>query len=150
MHHLSSIIIYPFRTIDNLQNCHGWEDFFDFSRMSIPDDLWAVYRRLEGNLYDRFLGNYVRIWVVVLSIGGILADRHQLFGIGVASSILMFLWISWGAATSQPSTASNTVLVKGVRRSRLTTVGQRVSRFERFGLCFHLAITSVRDGSNMN
>jgi hypothetical protein len=50
----------------------NWDDFFDFSRMKIPEDAWTVYCRSHRNLFHRYKNNYIQIWRCMMTITGIL------------------------------------------------------------------------------
>ena len=74
---------------------HNWDDFFDFSRMRIPNDIknlkmavnanantnaigsitintWYVwYWRTRTNMLHRYLGNYIRIWLCLVIMASV-------------------------------------------------------------------------------
>lgn len=74
---------------------HNWDDFFDFSRMRIPNDIknlkmavnanananaigsmtintWYVwYWRTRTNMLHRYLGNYIRIWLCLVMMASV-------------------------------------------------------------------------------
>lgn len=117
-----------------LHTSHNWEDFFDFSRMSKPSDRWTVCRRLKRNLGNRFIGNYLRLETCAVSICGIVLDHsHRPFGI--ASSLLMFVWILWSSigqhrlSKSRKSNIHNRVVGQQslLLSNRITIIGKRVS-----------------------
>jgi hypothetical protein len=54
--------------------CHNWDDFFDFSRMTIPKNGRIFYRRITLGS-TRFVGNYIQIWAFILLIASIFINR---------------------------------------------------------------------------
>jgi hypothetical protein len=71
-------ILYP--------RCHNCEDFFDFSRLRLPLDLWTVKKRVEWNRRI-YLGNY--IWIILVLV---LCTSRGILQIGVLFSLCL-LWI---------------------------------------------------------
>jgi hypothetical protein len=69
--------------------CHEWDDFFDFSRMSIPKDNWTLTQRLCKNIFGLFLGNYLCVWALAIIITGICFSRKLFF----ALIVIMMTWI---------------------------------------------------------
>ena len=121
---------YILRPMDRILTCQGWEDFLDFSRMSFTKKRWKIRNRLKTNLFHRFVGNYIRMWITALIICWFLVDRRQRFhnqynhgqgcGIAVGSLVLMLLWICWSVYMSSNNNGK-------LRQARLTVVGKRVS-----------------------
>ena len=66
--------------------CHQWDDFWDFSRMSVPKDSVSFYRRLNCS---RFIGNYISIYFFTVFILGVFVNRYFL----IPLIILPMIWI---------------------------------------------------------
>ena len=62
-------------------HCHEWDDFLDFSRMSVPKDDWTVNQRLCKNLCRNFVGNYLSLWAPTMLITGMCLSRKLLFAL---------------------------------------------------------------------
>ena len=74
--------------IDRPPDCHKWEDFFDFSRLSAPPDLCTLNCRLRKNISCRFLGNYIWIWIITIILVGLITDTCLV----VAFVVVACLW----------------------------------------------------------
>lgn len=80
--------------LPQLPCCHAWDDFWDFSRNSIPRDRKVVYRRLVWGS-SRFFGNYLYIYNVIQFGAGIFINHYFLLSLAV----LNLLWMVICAAT---------------------------------------------------
>jgi len=86
------------KTIEAPPPHKNWDDFLDFSRMSMPEDIWTFSCRLDRNIYHRFTGNYMIIWFVVMITTGLLYDHWHLLSV----SILCTIWSLICITTANP------------------------------------------------
>lgn len=68
--------------------CHKWDDFWDFSRMSIPKDSIFFYGRLKMGS-SRFIGNYISIYTSTVFTLGVFTNRYFFMPL----LILPVIWI---------------------------------------------------------
>ncbi len=95
--HSNSSTIYShnefFNAIQFPPKCHHWDDFFDFSRMSIPSDGHVFCRRLSRGS-SRFFGNYIWIWNFLMIVCAITFNRRFLLPPVILSSVWIVICIS--------------------------------------------------------
>jgi hypothetical protein len=97
-------ILYP--------KCHNCEEFFDFSRLKLPLDLWTVERRIKWNRRI-YMGNY--IWIILILAFCTSRGMRQ---IGVLFS-LWILWIILCALVSMISSPSRTDYLHDARTKKM-------------------------------
>ncbi len=110
--------------------CHSWDDFLDFSRMSVTsitqdvNGIAIAIHRMKHNIWFRFKGNYIRIWVLTMTTLGLLQNHRLVLSIvavfGVWSAICLLTIIS------VPDPRLSDTAKKSLRRYNLT-LGERVS-----------------------
>ena len=71
-----------------IPSCHCWDDFLDFSRMSLPNSVFVLFKRLRFGSF-RFAGNYVYIHFFALLCASLLISRRYLLPL----TILPLLWV---------------------------------------------------------
>lgn len=71
-----------------MPSCHCWDDFLDFSRMSLPNSVFALFKRLRFGSF-RFAGNYVYICFFTFLCAGLMISKRYL----LPFTILPLLWV---------------------------------------------------------
>jgi hypothetical protein len=100
-----SLLLYYYPT-----ECYPWDDFLDFSRMSLPKNgnnnrprhmLFQVWRkRLVINMFQRFRGNYIWLCIWILLIMGAATEKRILIGFWLTACswfIICFVLTCYGS-----------------------------------------------------
>jgi len=102
--------------------CHDWDDFFDFSRWSLPNHSRNIPSRAWSNMTSSFTGNYVWCWLDVMFIIGLINKK-----ILMAQAVIVCLWCAICLATEQTVPTERKITRSSVRAFSLN---QRVSRLK--------------------
>lgn len=63
----------------DLSRCQHWDDFFDFSRMRIPHDVYTAFVRCNLNMRYRYAGNYIQLLGCLMTMIGVILLRFKFF-----------------------------------------------------------------------
>lgn len=78
----------------DLSRHQNWDDFFDFSRMKIPEDAWTASVRSHRNIHYRYPANYIQIWLFVMTVVGIFYDYRYLLSLAMLGLTWAFMCAS--------------------------------------------------------